>query len=413
MIIEFRVTNFRSFKDTQIFSMVAGAFSNHTENNTFSPELNGFDERLLRSAAIYGANASGKTNLLLALQFMQTVVLNSANPTVGIPYNPFKFSADTRTAPSEFEVTFIQDEIRYEYGFIIGSTRIEKEWLIEFVHARGRCMFERKYSKRKNEYIWDFGSFLKGQRSVWSKSTRPNALFLSTAIQLNSEQLMPVFSWFQKRLVIIVGATQLNAGLTLDLLKEQDGKEKVLSFMKEADLAITDLEVKREPLPAGAIIFSNNFIEKIPGQPDSLVKVTLSHPSDDPKYSSLELFEESKGTQEVFNSAGAWLNVFKNGEILLIDEIESSLHPLLVRFLIQKFHSNKNNERNSQLIFTTHNTLLLDQDLFRRDQIWFVEKDKDGGSKIYPLTDFKPRNDEALGRWYMRGRYGALPIINS
>jgi AAA15 family ATPase/GTPase len=141
MIIEFRVTNFRSFKEPQTLSMVAETFAEHKETNTFDPGIKGFDERLVRSSAIYGANAAGKTNLLRALQYMQSLVLTSANPMAGVQYNPFKFSSSTRNAPSEFELTFIQNSVRYEYGFAIGATQIEKEWLIEFVHPRGRTNF--------------------------------------------------------------------------------------------------------------------------------------------------------------------------------------------------------------------------------------------------------------------------------
>jgi AAA15 family ATPase/GTPase len=143
-----------------------------------------------------------------------------------------------------------------------------------------------------------------------------------------------------------------------------------------------------------------------------VVKVTLSHVAEDSRENiGLDFDEESHGTQTLFKTAGAWLNVVKNGEVLLFDEIDTSLHSLLVRFLIRRFHSQKTNPNNAQLIVTTHNTSLLDRELFRRDQIWFVEKDQHGASKLYPLTDFKPRSDESLERWYMRGRYGALPIL--
>lgn len=411
MLIEFKMANFRSFKDNQLLSMVAASFPEHRENNTFDPEIKSFDERLLRSASIYGANASGKTNVLRALQFMQLFILNSAAITTGIQSSPFKFSHSSRNSPSEFEITFIQNDIRYEYGFVLNSDRVEKEWLTEFVTSKGRAMYERVYNKKKAEYVWKFSTFLKGKRSLWSESTRSNALFLSTAAQLNSQQLIPIFEWFQKRLVVIVGETKLNASLTLNLLEEPNGKDKLLSFLQEADLGITDVEVKRIPLAPGITLQGNQIIERSNQNSLNLVEIKLSHFSDDTNHASLDLPEESNGTQTIFKSAGAWINVFKNGEVLLVDEIESSFHPLLVRWLVRKFHS-KENKHNSQLIFTTHSPELLDHDLMRRDQIWFVEKDKFGSSKIYPLTDFKPRNDEVIQRWYMRGRYGALPIIN-
>jgi AAA15 family ATPase/GTPase len=421
MLIEFQLDNFRSFRDRQVFTMVAGTQSEHVEENTFDPQLTGFGH-LLRSGAIYGSNAAGKTNLLRAIQFMQHMVLGSAaTATSSYHYSPFKFSRRTRRSPSEFQITFAHDGARYEYAFTMGPERIEKEWLVEYapsrVRAKGREMFVRIWDRHKKDYTWKFSSFLKGQREIWSKSTRPDSLFLSTAIQLNSTQLRPVFDWFQKQLVIIVGNVSLNQSLTLALLNEPDGKDRLLPFLQEADLGISDVAVAREQLPPQGMLLGAGppaFIEQsaVVGKGPNLIKVTLSHFSDDSSEPvDLDFNEESHGTQTLFKTAGAWLNAIKNGEVLLVDEIDTSLHPLLVRFLIGRFHSRKTNPNNAQLIVTTHNTSLLDQELFRRDQIWFVEKDKCGASKLYPLTDFKPRNDESLERWYMRGRYGALPIL--
>lgn len=417
MLIEFQVTNFRSFRETQVFSMVASAATEHGDENTFDSGLPGFG-RFLRSAAIYGANAAGKTNVLRSLQYMQTVVVGSAvaTPAANTPYMPFKFARSTRNAPSEFQITFAQHGTRYEYGFAIDAKRVVKEWLMEYAHARGREIFSRTFDKRTEKYDWKFGSFLKGQRSVWREATRPNALFLSTATQLNSAQLLPIFEWFQKRLVVIVGPSTLNQSLTLQLLNRPGGKEKLLPFLREADLGIADVEVKRESLPAGSgamMIMGSPFIEQTPGasQPN-LLTVTFSHLGDDGKEVPLDFGDESSGTQVLFRSAGAWLNVFENGEVLLVDEIDSSLHSLLVRFLVRRFHSCHGNPNNAQLIFNTHNTTLLSQDLFRRDQIWFVEKDAAGSSRLYPLSDFKPRLDERLEIGYLRGRYGALPILD-
>ncbi len=193
MLIEFRVTNFRSIKETQTFSMVAGSGTEHLQTNTFNPELPGFD-RLVRSAVIYGANAAGKTNLLLALQFVQNLVVNSATATqqgMPIPHAPFKFASATRESPSEFEVTFAQEGVRYEYGLVISATEVRNEWLIAYPRGRPQRLIERTYDKRSETYKWSFSSYLKGNRSVWRDATRANALFLSTAVQLNSAQSAP------------------------------------------------------------------------------------------------------------------------------------------------------------------------------------------------------------------------------
>lgn len=387
------------------------------ESNTFDPRLPGFT-RFLRSSVVYGPNAAGKTNLLRALQFVQALVVNSAAATPGSspPYSPFKFAKSTRVAPSEFQITFVQNRARYEYGFAMDAARIRKEWLVEYIHSRGRTIFEREYIKATESYQWKFSSFLKGKRSVWSDATLQNALFLSTAVQLNSKQLLPIFEWFQKRLVIIVGVTTLNPTLTLQLLDKPGGKEKLLPFLREADLGIYGVEVRRESVAVGSgpmMIVGSPILEQRPGMPTpNLVRITFSHWTDDKESVGLDFAEESAGTQVLFRSAGAWLNVFENGEVLLFDEIDTSLHPLLIQFLVKRFHSDVTNPNNAQIIFSTHNTSMLDQELFRRDQIWFIDKDRNGASKLYPLTDFKPRNDEAIERWYLRGRYGALPVLD-
>ena len=419
MLIEFQVENFRSFKGRQVFSMTAGHFSEHRESNTFDPPARGFD-RLLRTAVIYGPNAGGKTNLLLALKFMKDFVMNSAAATsAAYPFSPFKLAASCKNHPSHFQITFIQDSTRYEYGFSMGSERVEKEWLVEYASStsrtRGRAMFERDWDSKKRKYEWKFSSFLKGQRSVWSEATRPDALFLSTAIQLNSTQLRPVFDWFQQRLVIIVGEVKLNESLTLNLLDEPDGKKRLLPFLREADLGISDLQVKKEPLrPGGGVVVGQGgpILQHSPANNlTNIITVTLSHLADGKVPIGFDFSEESSGTQILFKTAGAWLNVLRNGEVLVFDEIDTNMHPALLRFLISRFQSPRTNPSNAQLICSTHNTSILDRALFRRDQIWFVEKDAVGASKIYPLTDFSPRSDEPFEKAYMRGRYGAQPIL--
>jgi AAA15 family ATPase/GTPase len=413
MLIEFTADNFKSLKGRQTLSMVAGSFPQHSESNSYDSGLPRFG-RLLRSAVIYGPNAAGKTNVLRALQFVQNLVVGSAStiPGTSLPYSPFMLSKKTRTAPSKFEVAFVQDEIRYEYGFSLDAMRICDEWLTEYANPRGRSIFERSFQKSTGTYQWKFSSFLKGQRSVWAEATRPEVLFLSMAAQLNSKQLLRVFEWFQKRLVVVVNPTTMNTALTLQLLDNPEGKRRLLPFLREADLGISGVELSRQAIPPGTGYISGALmIEQPPGSAPNVVKVTFKHLDDRSQEVALEIQDESAGTLSLFRAAGAWLNVLKNGEVLLFDEIDSSLHPKLTRFLIEKFHSTSTNPNNAQLLFTTHNTSLLDRELFRRDQVWFVEKDARGASALFPLTDFKPRNDEALERGYMAGRYGALPLL--
>ena len=245
MLIEFSAANFRSIKETQPLSLVAGAAKEFVRENTFEPGLPGFP-RLLRSAVVYGANAAGKTNLPRALQFMQSLILSSATSQEGvrIPHAPFKLTKATSGQPSEFEVVFADEGVRYEYGFSADAERFHKEWLIAYPHGRPQNWFERTYHAKTKEYEWQFSNKLKGSPRVWRDATRGNALFLSTAIQLNSDQLRPVFQWFQKKLVMVfgneIGEPQLNPSLTYQLFEQSEDKQKLLQFVHAADLGIDD-----------------------------------------------------------------------------------------------------------------------------------------------------------------------------
>ncbi len=432
MLIWFKVANYRSIREPLKLTMVpATSTKEHAETHT-APSGIKDPGRLLRSAVIYGPNAAGKTNVLKALQFMQGLVVSSAGapPTSPSPYDPFKLSSTSRDAPSEFEIAFVQEDTLYEYGFKVAGERVYEEWLEAYPRGRGRRLFNRKFDNERGEYDWTFSALLKGNRLLWRNSTRANALFLSTAAQLNSMQLLPVSAWFQKRLVFIAGITAFNVGLTMNLLSSPEGKNSLLPFVREADPGIADVEVQREALPLPLMRGSGGlsaiatmmiqspalpnpllFDQSSPDQP-SMVKVSFAHNSLDGGVSvKIDLSQESAGTQALFMTAGAWLNVLRNGEVLLFDEIDTSLHPVLTRFLVNQFHSNETNPNGAQLICSTHDTTLLSYANFRRDQIWFVEKGEDNATRLFPLTDFSPRKDESLERAYLRGRYGALPIL--
>jgi uncharacterized protein len=432
MLIRFKVANYRSIRETQKLSMVPAAAKEHIETHT-SPSGVKEPERLVRSAVIYGPNAAGKSNVLRALQFMQRAVVTSAiaPPTAESPYDPFRLSSATREAPSEFEVAFVQEDTLYEYGFKLTAERVYEEWLNEYPRGRGRRLFSRKFDRQSGEYQWNFSALFRGNRLLWRDSTRENALFLSTAAQLNSVQLLPVSAWFQRRLVFVPGISGFNASLTLSLLKSPEGKDTLLPFIREADPGIADVELGHEAVPGilvggnvgfgavGMVLQGSGFPGPLlfdqpsPDGPPAVAKISFAHKAmDGDGPIKIDMAQESAGTQALFMTAGAWLNVLRNGEVLLFDEIDTSLHPLLTRFLVHKFHSDETNPNGAQLIFSTHDTTLLNHGVFRRDQVWFVEKGNDSATRLFPLTEFHPRNDEALERSYLRGRYGALPVLN-
>lgn len=415
MLIDLRVTNFRSIREQQVFSMVAGTRPEWRETHTFDTGIDGLP-RLLNSAALYGANAAGKTTLMRALLFVQQWVIHSSKNTQQgqkIGTTPFLFHRAWRDKPCEFEVNFIEEGVRYQYGFSADETRIHREWLIAYPQRRPQRWFDREFDVETGTYNWAFGSRARGSYTLWSELTRENALFLSTAIMLNSQQLKPVFNWFQQKLVLVAAGVQLNPGLTFDKLGTDEGKGHVMQFLQAADLDIDDLMLRREPILPGSPLPANRYIETKPENPmPTLVQVLSMHRSSDTgELVPLDMAEESEGTRRLFESAGAWLKVIEDGAVLLFDELDNSLHTQLVRFLIRLFHNPEINRKHAQLVFSTHDVSLLDPDQFRRDQIWFVEKDKEQASHIYSLLEFNPRKGEAFEKGYLSGRYGALPVI--
>lgn len=393
MLVEFRVQNFLSFKELQTFTMVKSKCSERLVN-TFSimPKK---EFSLLKSVAIYGPNSCGKSNFLKALSVMKGIVTTALQHGLKLPLTPFRLNPETATQPTEFEVSFIICDVKYQYGFSASSEQIFDEWLFAFPAGRPQKWFERVWDTESGKHLWKFGQFLQGSKKLWLQSTRENALFLSTAVQLNSEQLKPIFEWFSKTLRI-VGTEGLSSNSTARFCVK-DGKERVLKFLKAADFNIEDIRVEENNL-ATEPTYEINTVHI-----DSYGKSVL-----------FNFRNESSGTQKFFSFAEPILNILSNGSVLCIDELNVNLHPKLVQFLVELFHDPKANPKNAQLIFTTHDTTILTQEIFRRDQIWFCDKNKEQASFLYPLSDFSPKKGkENLELGYLSGRYGALPLIHS
>ncbi len=417
MLIEFSVKNYRSFWDSQTLSMAAGSTRELQEENTFAPSFQELP-RMLRSAVVYGPNGGGKSNLVKALEFMQEFVLLSARESQEgerIDLKPFLLHPDGPSQASEFEVVFVEDGMRYQYGFAATKNQVTREWLLAFPGNRAQRWFERSYNPKKEKEEWYFGTKLTGQKKTWQRSTRSNALFLSTAVQLNSEQLKPVFNWFQ-RLVVIGHGELIRRGGTVTSCEDKDGCADILQFLKSAGIEVDGITIKERKfdeirLPSHMpdelkSYFQNDL------QGKSFKEVLFRHQlTNSEDFAMFPLEEESDGTQKLFAYAALWLDLLKNGLILVIDELDNSFHPHLVRYLLSLIHNSINNTANGQLIFSTHDTSILDTKVLRRDQIWFMEKDDTQSTQLYPLSDFHPRKHEALEKGYLQGRYGALPYI--
>lgn len=420
MLIEFNVTNYRSLRDTQTLSMAASTyFKEMEEQNSFDTSIKGLP-KLLRSVVIYGPNASGKSNLIASLKFMHFMVLSSAKEIQEgeeLGFAPFMLDNLSKDKATECEVIFIEGTVRYQYGFALNRTRIIREWLIAYPEGRPQRWFDREYNATSNEDTYEFGSkFLGGRlRQEWKKATRDNALFLSVAVQLNCEQLKPVFHWFQKRLRIISSSSHiyLDPGYTASVCETEEGKKSVLNFLNTADLSIADIHIEKkkfssDDLPNDMPAELKEYIRKEMEGKD-LPRIKFLHKNTETgEEVPFGAGAESDGTKNLFSFAGPWLDVIGSDKVLFVDEIDSSLHPLIVHQLVRLLHRSGSK---AQLVFTTHDTTILSQDIMRRDQVWFIEKDKSNASKLYPLSDFKVRQKESLESGYLRGRYGAIPFI--
>lgn len=415
MLVEFRVKNFRSLRDEQVFSMVASKDQTLHDTHTLGTGLKAAPS-LLRSAVVYGANAGGKSNLVKALQFMRGVVLESAaviQPGQSYALQPFRLDDCSASQPTEFELTFILDGVRYQYGFAMTAQRIVSEHLLVYKAFKPQRWFERRFDQASGKDLYEYGPGLKGAKSLWEGATRPNALFLSMAVQLNSEALRPVFDWFANRLVIFNEQAQLSPHTSIQMLKQAQGRQQICDFLTAADISIDNIEVVTRKVPGQAVHFDLLAGRtEVRSEEVEEHQLRFSHVTEQGR-AVFDLVDESSGTRNLLFLAGPVLDILQKGLTLVIDELDTSLHTLLVRELVRLFHRPEVNTGGAQLIFTTHDTSLLDaSDLFRRDQIWFVEKDREQASTLVALSEFSPRKNEALERGYLMGRYGGVPFLN-
>ena len=405
MLVEFSIENYRSIKDKVVFSMVA------TKDNSLQKNLitNGLKtDNLLRSAVIYGANASGKSNVIKAFYFLQALVLNSHNHQKGqgIKYEPFKLDKNCLQIPTKFQIIFIQNNIKYDYSVAFNGVEILEETLYWYGNTRRALIFERK--KDVFRFTRD-----KNIQSFIAERTLDNTLYLSKATQENYKVVFPVFYWFKDQLQFIGSYQPIGSERpTLAYIQKSiKNKERVLKILSEADLALVDIKINSKLLnkiPESLPPEIRSYISLVKALPLEEINIKTSH-----KGVLFDYFdEESEGTKRFFSLIGPCLDALEHNRIIVIDELDIKLHHKLNVFLIELFHNQSNLNTNAQLIFTTHNTNLLDQTLFRRDQVWFTEKsNENGNTELFSLTEFSPRKDKDIERGYLAGRYGALPFI--
>ena len=413
MLIQFNVSNFMSIRDEVVLSTVPSSDKQHLDYLIKKGK-----DSVLPSIAIYGANASGKSNIIKAMTVAILLVRNSHLKQINDPTGiiPFLLDKDSRNKKTRMDFIFVYEGIKYTYGFTADNKRIYEEYLLEYKTAKPTLVFERndidKYKYTNSKY--------EKELKKCENQNSDNKLFLSTATQWNCESTRNAYLWFTQNIDTYT-PMDLSARV-LDILdKNKDNKqlkEFVLNFLKHADINISDYEFKsrivnevKEPFD----IFNDEIKNQIKSNTKEF-KITTRHTVEENGQLNsydLDYMLESVGTRSILAYAIELYFALQTGKTVVIDEIDNSLHPMLVRFIVKIFNDLSINKNGSQLIFVTHDVSLLDLDLLRRDQIYFVEKDnKNGISDLYSLADYSPRKDENIQKGYMLGRYGAIPVVD-
>lgn len=402
MLIRFSFKNFKSFKDENCLDMEATSLKEHEYNvaKTDSTEI-------LKVSAIYGANASGKTNVLQAFSYMKKRILVSDDSKVNSPMdeeNIYSFMINDNPISLEVEILAKNNKI-YKYGFDILKDKIISEWLYEKRINKFYEIFERNNNnvqimKVKNK-LFDLANI--DDKSLFLKSFR--------AIDKSNEDFNSVYEWFMNSNYLDLGDPKfedaLNKRISLRIVEDEKYRSELVAFIKTFDATVDSINIS----PASLEEIKNT---------NGVVKVELVHNYEDGK-KALPISLESNGTMKMFHLFDFFMDALKNGMVLFVDELDAKLHPLLTRYIINLFHNSEKNIGNGQLIYSTHDTVNLNKETFRRDEIWFAEKDKNGISEIYSLSDYimedengnakKVRNDATYNKDYLTGRYGAIPVL--
>lgn len=418
MLLEFEVENFRSFADPVTLSLIASSDRSH-ENHLIGME--GSRDRTVRSASVYGANASGKSNLIMALGIVQTIILRSHLAQLGepLPFFPFKFAGPGEMGSTRYRLVFLAEGVEYEYSLRHNAEMVLEESLYHYPKNRRAIIFER-VAGQELRAPQDDGAL----REIAGR-TIPNALLLSKAVQDNLAAVIPAFRWFQERLMVILNINSMvvEERALARMQQEERFRTFLLKALNMADLGIVDVRGKVVPMDQEQLgRMPPEIQEQMRGMVNGKIEqwrrleIKTVHQITDREKGKVQVemdfhAEESLGTQKAFAIMALILEAMETGRVLVMDEMDLRLHPLIARFLVEMMNDPEQNRGNAQFLFTTHDTDLIALDLFRRDQIWFVEKDAGGRSRLYSLSDFKVRKDLRVQKAYEIGRFGAIPFV--
>lgn len=416
MLLRFAASNFRSLRDKQEFSLTASSLRDGESGLIQTAALPG--RKVLPVAVIYGANASGKSNVVAALLMMRTAVIFShsrGEPGGGIPRKPFALDPLCAKLPSSMEADFILEGVRYHYGFEFSDEAFLSEWLYSFSSGRQIILFTRDKQKFR------FGRSLKGRNRVIADLTRPNSLFLSAATQNDHEQLSKLATFFRQiRADREISVTGQMASMRLG---KKVVDKRVIEFLARIGTGVVDIKQAEEELSEELQSLRNAVLEVLrkftkeaidTSQLDNVTTaIELGHKGRDGNPVFLNLDDESAGTRRLLIILGEVFTAIEQGVPLIIDELDASLHTQACEAIIALFSSTTTNPNGSQLIATTHDTNLLRLQFLRRDQVWFTEKDEQGATHLYPLTEFRTRQGDNVEKGYLQGRFGAIPFPGS
>lgn len=404
-LLQFTVGNYRSFHQARTFSMVPSSIQDNPKECVVAEG----HYRYLTAAAVYGANSSGKSNLVMALATMKRMVLNSVklNDHDFLFYDPFLLAEDSGNQPTHFEIVYLDaDETRVRYGFDYTLRQIEREWL--FISKKNKK--ELPYFVRDEEGI-GVDEMLFAEGIGLEERTNDNRLFLSLVAQLGGTISKNVLDFFNSGYNVISGLnSQGYEGLTeRQFLNKEAESVDALQFFKDLQLGFIDIETDEHEIEKGRKAIDVFTVHNIYNKDGEIIG----------KQRFRFDYCESQGTQKLFELAGPLFEALRHGRLLVMDELDAKMHPLISQHIIKLFSSEKTNQHHAQLLFTTHDTNLLSSHLLRRDQIWFTEKDKAESTDLYSLMHIvlpdgtKPRGDGNLERNYIKGRYGAVPYLST
>ena len=417
MLIQFTVENFLSIRDKVYLSLEPSKDSEHLENLITKGDYNA-----VTSAAIYGANASGKTSLFKAITIALIMLRNSNNIQVTdrLPVIPFKFDSESKNKPTSFEFTFIaSDDKKYIYGFSATAEKIVEEYLYCYNSAKPTLIFDLREGEEPK-----YNRAYKGKLETAYQMNTPNKLFLATATTWNVECTKIPFEWLAEYIDTFTEVMDLS-GVAIEKYRTDENRQYIdftKDLLKQADINISSIEVDAKEVVGGAVLPIQIMVQgkMIPPNEGKRyeVEITTGHTIVDEngtqKEYSLKLQEESLGTQLLFFYGPLLKDAFEKGKTLILDEIDKSMHPSLVKFIMNLFRDPDINKAGAQLIVTTHETGILTLDMFRRDQIYFTEKDsRTGVTDLYSLDEFSVRKTENIEKGYLMGRYGAIPFLQN